>query len=181
MSPRFLVFIAQSLDGFIARPDHGLDWLEVETPEGEDFGYAALMERVDALVMGRNTFETVLGFDVPWPYGETPVVVLTSRPLEIPEALRGTVSRSGGTPDEVAAELAARGIREAYLDGGATIQRFLRAGLVSEMTISTIPVLIGAGIPLFGALDEDQPLELVEARGYEGGIVLSRYRVPPQA
>lgn len=178
--PRFLVYIAQSLDGYIARPDGGLDWLEGhDVPEGEDFGYHAFMARVDALVMGRNSFESVLSFDVPWPYGETHVYVLTSRPLQIPEALRATVSAEGGAPAEVAARLAAAGVRAAYLDGGATIQRFLRAGLVDELIVTTIPVLLGEGIPLFGALEADQPLELVGVTGHEGcGFVVSRYEVP---
>ena len=171
------MFIATSLDGFIARPDGGLDWLERPgTPADEDYGYGDFMASVDALVMGRHTFEKVLGCD-PWPYGDKRVVVLSSRGVAVPEALARTVSARAGSPDEVLEALAREGVSHVYLDGGVTIQRFLAAGAVDALTLTRIPVLLGAGIPLFGHLDRDIPLEHVETRAWEGGFVQSRYRV----
>ena len=177
------VYIAVSLDGYIARADGGLDWLPQPGDPGidpdEDYGYAAFMADVDTLVMGRNTFETVLGFGVEWPYEGTPLVVLSNRPVTIPPELTGKVSAMGGTPAEIAAALAAQGVQHIYLDGGVTIQAFLRAGLVDEMIITTIPVLLGDGLPLFGPLDEDIRLQHRETRGWANGMVQSHYEIKP--
>ncbi len=140
------VFIGTSLDGFIARANGDLDFLP--PGGGEPHGYAEFMTTVDALVIGRNTFETVLTFDS-WPYGEKPVFVLSTRPLA-PAPAGAVVQRMSGDPIEIASQLTARGIRHIYVDGGITIQRFLRAGLIQRLIITRVPVLIGAGIPLFG-------------------------------
>jgi dihydrofolate reductase len=168
------VFIGISLDGFIARPDGAIDWL-VGAGEPGDFGYHEFFASVDALVMGRNTYELVLTFD-PWPYGEKPVYVLTTRPL--PEPTKGPdVVGLRGEPAEVMKQLEARGVRHAYVDGGVTIQRFLRAGLIDRMTISRLPVLIGEGIPLFGPTGRDIRLTHVATKTYDGGMVQSVYDV----
>ena len=167
------VFIATSLDGFIARADGGLDWLP--PGGGEPHGYDEFIATVDALVIGRNTFETVLTFDE-WPYGEKPVFVLSTRPLA-PAPAGAVVERMSGDPAEIVSQLAARGVRHAYVDGGITIQRFLRAGLIQRLVITRIPVLIGAGIPLFGATERDILLEHVATRQYESGLVQSEYVV----
>ena len=179
------VYIATSLDGFIARADGGLDWLpgaetsaEPDTEgsgDGEDYGYAAFMESIDTLVMGRNTYEMVLGFG-DWPY-QVPVVVLSSRPLEVPAELRGRVEVLSGTPGEVVAQLAARGAESLYIDGGVTIQRFLEAGLIQRLIVTRVPVLIGGGIALFGPLQKDIPLRHVETRSFPSGLVQSVYDV----
>jgi dihydrofolate reductase len=168
------VFIGTSLDGFIARPNGDLDFL----PEGggEPHGYDEFFAIVDALVIGRKTFETVLTFKA-WPYGDKRVVVLSSRPLDLSAAAGGVVEQMSGTPDEIVAKLAASGAHHLYIDGGITIQRFLRAGLIGRLIITRVPVLIGEGIPLFGALPRDIRLRHVATRHYPSGLVQSEYEV----
>jgi dihydrofolate reductase len=167
------VFIATSLDGFIARPNGELDWLP--PGGGEEHGYEAFMASVDALVIGRTTFETVLTFDT-WPYGEKPVFVLSSSSLA-PAPLGAVVARMSGDPADIVSQLAARGVRHVYVDGGITIQRFLQAGLIQRLIITRIPVLLGAGIPLFGPTQGDILLEHVGTRQYASGLVQSEYAV----
>ncbi|HEX2636114.1 MAG TPA: dihydrofolate reductase family protein [Gemmatimonadales bacterium] len=167
------VFVGVSLDGFIARADGGLDWLHAAG--SGDHGYEAFIATVDALVIGRKTYETVLAFAA-WPYGEKPVFVLSSHPLA-PAPAGATVERMSGDPAEIVSQLDVRGIRHAYVDGGITIQRFLRAGLIQRLIISRIPVLIGSGIPLFGPTEGDIALEHVATRVYATGLVQSEYAV----
>ncbi len=173
------VFIAQSLDGFIARADGSIDWLEAATtaaPPGDDLGYAAFMATIDALVMGRSTFETVASFR-PWPYGATPVVVLSSRLESLPGSTPDTVSLHRGGLAALVADLAARGLTRLYVDGGRTIQGFLAENLIDELTITTLPVLLGGGKPLFGAVPADVHLQHQSTRAFECGFVQSTYRV----
>lgn len=173
------VFIATSLDGFIAREDGGIDWLptpDTESEEGEDYGYNDFIKNIDALVMGRNSFELVLSFDE-WYYGDMPVFVLTNRGVEIPDKLSKTVSQLSGEPKEIVEKLAEKGYHNLYIDGGKTIQGFLNAGLIEEITITTIPVLIGTGIPLFGPTNQDIPLKLVESHSFADQLIQTRYIV----
>ncbi|MEK6302747.1 MAG: dihydrofolate reductase family protein [Acidobacteriota bacterium] len=169
-------FIGTSVDGFIARPNGDLDFL----PEGggEPHGYDEFMASVDALVIGRKTFETVLAFES-WPYGDKRVVVLSSRPLDLSSAKAGggVVEQMAGTPTEIVSKLAASGAHHLYVDGGITIQRFLRAGLIQRLIITRVPVLIGEGVPLFGALPHDVRLRHVATRHYSSGLVQSEYHV----
>lgn len=167
------VFVGTSVDGFIARPDGGLDFLPADG--GEPHGYEEFIAGIDAIVIGRKTFETVLGFPG-WPYGRMRVVALSSRPLDVSVA-RGPVEAMGGTPAEIVAKLRASGARHLYVDGGITIQRFLAAGLVDRLIVTRVPVLIGEGIPLFGALPRDVRLQHVATRDYPSGLVQSEYRV----
>ena len=167
------VFIGTSVDGFIARPDGELDFLP--PGGGEPHGYDEFMASVDALVIGRKTFETVLKFDV-WPYGEKPVFVLSSNPLA-PAPDGAVVEHLSGDPAEIVSGLEARGIQHVYVDGGITIQRFLRAGLIQRLIITRVPVLIGDGIPLFGSLSHDEKLRHVATRHYPSGLVQSEYEV----
>jgi len=167
------VFVGMSLDGFIARANGDLDFLP--PGGGEPHGYDEFMATVDALVIGRKTFDTVLTFDT-WPYGERPVFVLSTRPLA-PAPPGAVLERMSGAPAEIVTQLAARGIRHIYVDGGITIQRFLRAGLIQRLIITRVPVLIGAGIPLFGALPRDIALTHVGTRQYASGLVQSEYLV----
>ncbi len=171
------VFIATSLDGFIARPDGGLDWLPgAEEPgEEEDHGYQAHWDRIDTLLLGRHTFDMVVSFNQ-WPYKGKRVVVLSSGRPHIPQHLADQIELFSGSAQEVAEWLVATGSRNVYVDGGKTIQPFLRAGLIAEMIITVIPVLIGQGIPLFGPLEEDIKLELVDARSFDSGLLQVRYR-----
>ena len=131
---------------------------------------------MDALVIGRNTFETVLTFGT-WPYGEKPVFVLTTRSLPVPTPAGAVLERMSGDPREIVSQLALRGVRHIYVDGGITIQRFLRAGLIQRLIITRIPVLLGDGIPLFGAVPRDVALRHVATRQYATGLVQSEYVV----
>lgn len=181
MKPIVSVYIATSLDGFIARENQELDWLDAagqNVPEGEDFGYAAFMSNVDLLVMGRHTYEKVLTFG-DWPYQEKRVVVLSSRPLEIPPHLSHLVTHSSESPHELCQRLGQEGMGRIYLDGGVTIQRFLAAGLVDDMVITLIPVLLGSGKPLFGSLTADIPLKLIAAKPFDCGFVQLTYAIEP--
>jgi dihydrofolate reductase len=168
------VFIGTSVDGFIARPNGDLDFL----PEGggEPHGYDEFIASVDALVIGRKTFETVLTFAT-WPYGDKRVVVLSSRPLDLSAVRGGVVEQMAGPPAEIVSKLAASGAHHLYVDGGITIQGFLRAGLVQRLIITRVPVLIGEGIPLFGVLPRDVRLHHVATQNYPSGLVKSEYQV----
>jgi len=171
------VFVGTSLDGFIARQDGSFGFLSVA--EGEPHGYEEFIATVDAIVMGRNTYEVVLAMSE-WPYGTRPVFVLSSRAL--PAAPAGAVvERMSAPPVEVYAHLQARGFRHVYVDGGLTAQSFLRAGLVDSLTITRVPVLIGAGIPLFGALDADLQLAHVATRTLASGAVQCEYAIARRA
>ncbi|WP_374666477.1 dihydrofolate reductase family protein [Ramlibacter sp.] len=177
------VFIATSLDGFIARPDGSIDWLEQanqRVPAGEDCGYGAFMDAVDALVMGRATFDTVRHMS-PWPYGDKPVYVLSRTMPALPAGTPASVRLIQGEPATVVSQVAAHGHRSLYVDGGLTIQAFLAAGVITELVITVVPVLIGAGRPLFGPLPGTIELSLMESRAYPFGFVQSRYAVrqPP--
>jgi dihydrofolate reductase len=168
------VFVGVSVDGFIARSNGDLDWL----PEGggEPHGYNEFIASVDAIVIGRNTFEKVLMLG-PWAYGKKRVVVLSSRPVDLSAAVGGAVEQMAGTPSEIVSKLAASGAHNLYVDGGITIQRFLRAGLIDRLIITRVPVLIGEGIPLFGSLPRDIRLNHVATRHFPSGLVQSEYNV----
>jgi dihydrofolate reductase len=172
---RASVFVGASVDGFIARANGDLDWLPVG---GEPHGYDEFIASVDTIVIGRKTFETVLSFEG-WAYGEKRVVVLSSRPVDLSAATArgGVVEQMGGSPSEIVSGLAARGAQHLYVDGGITIQRFLRAGLIDRLVITRVPVLIGEGIPLFGSLPRDVGLRHVATRAYPSGLVQSEYEV----
>lgn len=172
---RTSVFVGTSLDGFIARADGALDFLHGTEGDVEAHGYDEFFASVDALVMGRKTFETVLTFGK-WPYGAKPVFVLSSRPLA--DAPPGAVlERMSGAPADIVASLAARGFTHLYIDGGITVQRFLDAGVMDRLIVSRVPVLIGSGIPLFGPLRHDVVLKHVATRTYPSGLVQSEYEV----
>ncbi len=168
------VFIGTSLDGFIARKNGEFDFLP--TGGGESHGYNEFIATVDTILIGRKTFETVLPMK-PWPYGNKRVVVLSSRPLDFSKVIGGVVEQMAGSPAEIVSKLAATGAQHIYVDGGITIQNFLRAGLIQHLTITRVPVLIGDGIPLFGALPHDVHLRHIETRQYPSGLVSSEYEV----
>src|SRR3989442_1487032 len=161
------VVIGASLDGFIARPNGDLDFLP--PGGGEPHGYDEFIASVDAIVIGRKTFETVLTFGA-WPYGDKRVVVLSSRPVDLSAVGGGVVEQMAGPPAEIVSQLAATGAHHLYVDGGITIQGFLRAGLVQRLTITRVPVLIGDGVPLFGTLPRDIRLGHVTTRHYPSGL-----------
>ena len=170
------VYIATSLDGFIARPDGALDWLngwQASAQDG-DYGYQAFMDSVDVIVIGRATFETVLSFGQ-WPYAKK-VVVLSSRPApDLPLLAQEQIEWLGLAPRALVDHLAAQGAQHLYVDGGKTVQGFLNAGLIDEIILTRIPILIGAGIPLFGAVTHDIRLHAIETRQFDSGMVQTRY------
>jgi dihydrofolate reductase len=168
------VFIGTSVDGFIARLNGEFDFLPPDG--GEPHGYNEFMASVDALVIGRKTFETVLAFPQ-WPYGKKRVVVLSSRPVDLSAVRGGVVEQMAGSPSEIVSRMAATGAHHLYIDGGETIQRFLRAGLIQRMIITRVPVLIGQGIPLFGSLPRDVKLRHVATQQYASGLVKTEYQV----
>ncbi len=168
------VFVGTSLDGFLARPNGDLDFLPVDG--GEPHGYDEFVASVDAIVIGRRTFETVLGFGT-WPYGRKRVVVLSSGAVDLGAVRGGNVEWMTGPPAEIVAKLEASGARHLYVDGGITIQGFLRAGLIHRIVVTRVPVLIGQGIPLFGSLPRDVRLRHVVTRSFPSGLVQSEYRV----
>lgn len=179
MSIRCSVYIATSLDGFIAKEDGDLGWLDdasANVPKDEDMGYYAFMETIDALVMGRNTFEKVLSFGVDWPY-KKPVIVLSRNSINIPESLKDKVSHSSEPLQGLCATLESRGYKRLYIDGGVTIQRFLAAGLLDDMIISVAPVVLGSGIPLFSKTDKDIQLKLKQSKSFDFGFVQLSYDV----
>jgi len=167
------VFVGTSVDGFIARPNGDLDFLPPSG--GEPHGYNEFIATVDAIVIGRKTFETVLAMEG-WPYGDKRVVVLSSRPLDLSGA-GGIVEQMAGSPAEIASRLAASGAHHLYVDGGVTIQGFLRAVLIQRLIITRVPVLIGEGVPLFGTLSRDIRLRHIATRHYPSGLVQSEYQV----
>jgi len=170
------VFIATSLDGYIADKNGDLKWLHaIPNPEKTDMGYAHFMEGIDALVMGRHTFETVCGFDVEWPYSK-PVFVLSNTMNEVPNAYKEKAFLVNGNLNEVLDKLHQMQFLRLYIDGGRTINNFLKADLIDELIITTIPILLGGGIPLFRELHEELNFELVSTGTFLNQIVQSHYR-----
>lgn len=171
------VFVGASLDGFIARRDGAFDFLSSGGGERVDNGFGAFFATVDVLVIGRNTYDVARALPR-WPYGSKPVFVLSSRTVP-PGPAGAVVERLSGTPAEILAAVEARGFRHVYVDGGLTIQQFLRAGLIRRLVVTRVPVLIGTGIPLFGPVDADIRLAHVATRELPGGAVQSEYTVAP--
>lgn len=173
---RTSVFVGTSLDGFLARPDGTFDFLTTGSDaDGASNGFNDFFSTVDAVLLGRNTYDVVLQFPQ-WFYGSKPVFVLTTRPLAAHPA-GGIVESISGKPAAVLEQLSSRGFQHVYVDGGLTIQQFLRAGLIERLTVTHVPVLIGSGIPLFGAIDSDIRLEHLATRVLEGGAVQSEYGI----
>ena len=176
------VYIATTLDGFIAREDGALDWLPGSDGnidpalDGDDFGYQSFMDSVDTLIMGRNTFEFVHAFGE-WPYGDKQVVVLSSTLTQLPDELPEAVTLKDQVPAALYNELKQNGSHHIYIDGGKTIQRFLLDGLVDEITITTVPILIGKGIPLFTGLNKDINVKHLTTTSFINGFVQTKYAV----
>jgi dihydrofolate reductase len=171
------IFIATSLDGYVARRDGQLDWLMKQKTEGEDHGFETFMASVDGLIIGRGSFETVLAFPE-WPY-QKPVVVMSQTLTQdhIPENLRQQVRLSRLSPEALMRDLAQSGWKRAYVDGGKIVQSFLSAGLISDILLTRVPILIGDGLPLFGVLDGDIDLQHVATKSFPSGLVSSEYKV----
>lgn len=176
MQNKNYVFIAKSLDGYIADKNGGIDYLHsVPNPDNLDMGYNALTEKIDAIVMGRATFEKVLSFGIPWPYTK-PVYVVSTTLKTLPEELKGKVELVNGTLNEILEQIHRQGNTQLYIDGGSLIQSFLKEDRIDEMIISTIPILIGGGIPLFGDLPTSIMWEHVKSEVFLEAITQDTYR-----
>ena len=178
MDIKFDVFIATSLDGYIARTNGSMDWLEKAAPKGatEDYGYQRFFSDVDSIVLGRNTFEKASTFSQ-WPYGKKHVIVLSKMLKEPPADFADKIDVFSGKVELLAVDLQHRGVRKVYVDGGQTIQSFLRAGLIDNLTITQVPVLLGRGIPLFSDLAAEIELKLKDSKSFSSGFVQSTYQV----
>lgn len=171
-----IVFIATSLDGYISDKDGDLDWLQsIPNPDNLDMGYVNLIDRIDALVMGRKTFEKVCSFDCDWPYSK-PVFVLSNSLKSILEGYEGKAEPIKGSLSEVIGAIHQKGYKNLYIDGGVTIQSFLKENLIDEMIITVIPILLGGGTPLFGGLSEPMEFEHVKTETFLNAIVQNHYR-----
>ncbi len=176
MSKKNSVFIATSIDGYIADKKGGIDWLHaIPNPGEDDMGYVAFMKDIDALLMGRITFETVCGFDIDWPYAQ-PVFVLSNTLDEIPESHTGKAFLVSGTLSGVLNQIHTKGFHRLYIDGGTTIQSFLKEDLIDEMVLTTIPILLGGGAALFAELPHALKFELVGTKTYLNQITQRHYR-----
>lgn len=176
MKSRNKVFIARSLDGYIADKDRGLDWLNlVPNPDHLDLGYEKFIQSVDAIVMGRATFEVVCSFDMDWPY-KIPVFVLSNNLDSVPEELKNKVAIVSGPLSEILDQIHKKGYKQLYIDGGTTVQNFLKEDLIDELIITTIPILLGGGIPLFGELPKTMEFEHVESLLFLDEVVQDRYK-----
>ncbi|RMG18219.1 MAG: dihydrofolate reductase [Bacteroidetes bacterium] len=176
MKKKNSVFIATSIDGYISDKNGGIDWLySIPNPAHIDMGYAAFIQGIDALVMGRKTFETVLGFEVDWPY-EKPVFVLSNTLKAIPASHKGKAFLLKGSLREILTQLHAKGLFSLYIDGGSTIRGFLKEDLIDEMILTSIPVLLGGGASLFTALPHQLEFELIGSNTYLDQITQHHYR-----
>jgi len=176
MKSKNKVFIARSLDGYIADKNGGLDWLNsIPNPDHLDLGYEKFIQSVDAIVMGRTTFEMVCSFDMDWPY-KLPVFVLSKSLTRVPEDLENKVTLVSGPLSEILDQIHKKGYTRLYIDGGATVQSFLKEDLIDELIITTIPILLGGGIPLFGELPKEMEFEHVESTVFLDAIVQDSYR-----
>lgn len=171
--PHCAVFIATSIDGYIARGDGSLDWLELVHRQGEDYGYQRFFDSVDALVIGRATYEFVRAIGQ-WPYGDKRCVVMTHRRFE---PLAGETFFAG-TPKTLLAKLQRQRVKRVYVDGGAVISQFLAARLIDELTISTVPVTLGHGVRLFQG-GAEQHFKVLRSKAYESGLVQTTWRARP--
>jgi dihydrofolate reductase len=169
------VFCGVSVDGFLARPDDALDFLH--TGEQEPHGFNEFLASVDVVVIGRRTFEVVMKLGHVALYGKRPIVVLSSRALDFSSVKSAKIQKMSGEPNDIVKQLRSFGFKHAYIDGGLTIQRFLAAGCIDRLVITRVPVLIGAGIPLFGPLPRDIGLRHVATHSYKGGLVQSEYEI----
>lgn len=169
-----IVYIATSLDGFIATSDGGIEWLkEIPNPEQSDYGWADFMSGIDTILMGRNTFEKVLTFGV-WPY-EKPVFVMTDSLTKLPEVIIGKAEIIKGTLNEIIDQLKQRGFTNIYVDGGKVIQSFLAEDLIDEMIITKVPILLGKGIPLFGEQEQSRMFRHINTEIYNNSLVKNHY------
>lgn len=175
MNKKNNVFIATSLDGFIADKNGGIDWLHaIPNPDNTDMGYNDFISQIDALIMGRKTFETICGFDIDWPY-QKHVFVLSNSLTSIPETYKDKITLINGDLKEILHQIHNKGYNNLYIDGGKTIQSFLKEDLIDEMTITIIPFLLGDGIPLFTKQSKRLEFECINSKVYLNKIVQNSF------
>lgn len=175
MSKKNSVFIATSLDGYIADKSGKIDWLHsIPNPDNNDMGYVEFTNRIDAIIMGRTTFETVIGFDIPWPYHK-PVFVLGNQLKKILTSHKEKVFLVKGTLTDILVQIHEKRYKRLYIDGGTTIRNFLKADLIDEMILTTIPILLGGGSPLFVELPNKLKFELIETKIFLNQITQNHY------
>jgi len=176
MEKKNRVFIATSLDGYITDKNGELDWLNaIPNPNNNDMGYGEFTSQIDALVMGRRTFETVCGFDIDWPY-QKPVFVLSNTLTEIPEKFKDKAQLVKGPLVEILKKIYKKGYYRLYIDGGATIQNFLKEDLIHDLTITIIPILLGGGSSLFSDLPNNLEFECTDSKIYLDVVVQNQYK-----
>jgi dihydrofolate reductase len=175
--PKVSIFVATSVDGFIAREDGDVSWLESfdSMGDGEDGGFANFFSQIDLMVVGRATFEKVMSFDT-WLYGEKPIWVVSRTLSSLPEGFNGNVKIINASPSEILQSAQTQGFQHIYLDGGKLIQSFLKEELADELTITRVPILLGKGIPLFGLLEKELRLELIKVTSWQNGFIGEKYR-----
>ena len=180
------VYIATSVDGFIAREDGSIDWLEssgkqdADMGENADMGFDDFISSVDCLIMGRSTMETISNFNLPpeqWPYKDARIVALSNTVKSPPENLKDKVEMYSGDLLALITMLEQKGYKHAYIDGGKTIQAFLDLKLINEITITRIPILLGKGKSLFGETSHEIKLEEAEATAFPNDLVQVHYKV----
>ncbi len=170
--PKISVYIAMSIDGYIARKDGSLDWLERGHVGDEDYGFKKFFNSIDALVLGKNTYEVVSSFDK-WPYSGKKVIVLSSTL----KTVRQEAELFCGQLSNLGSRLYSEGVKHVWVDGGVTVSKFLESGLVDHITISVIPVVLGSGIPLFSVMNNEQLCRFISTQSYPSGLVQLRYEV----
>jgi dihydrofolate reductase len=175
MKNKNIVFVAKSLDGFIAGKNGELDWLDsTPNPENIDMGFISLMEEIDAIVMGRITFDMVCSFEGQWPYNKH-IFVLSNSLKEVPEKVKNKASLLKGDVTEILKSIHGEGFHKLYIDGGKTVQHFLAEDLIEELIITTIPILLGDGVPLFSFLPKSLELNHLKTEVFLNQIVQSKY------
>ncbi len=195
MNIKFSGFIATSLDGYIARLDGRIDWLtqknininkkktnlnahsKIQSSNNqnrEDYGYKNFYDSTDCLIMGRNTFEKVVSFP-DWPYYNKRLIVLSKKLKEIPDDYQEKAELYSSSPEMLVVDLQSQNVRHAYIDGGLTLQSFIKEKILNEITITQVPILLGQGIPLFGITNQDYSLELLSNRSFESGFTQATY------
>jgi dihydrofolate reductase len=169
------VFIATSLDGYIADKNGGIDWLHnIPNPDKLDMGYSNFMQGIDAIVMGRNTFETICGFDIEWPY-TVPVFVLSNSLNNIPEKFKNKAEIIKGDLPKIIREIHTKGYQNLYIDGGKTIQSFLDQNLINEIIVTIIPIILGDGIPLFNKINKTITFKCIHTLLFSNHIVQNHF------